>query len=619
MKHLRSILASIVAIVMVFAMGVPAYAVENDTHTISLVDTDTHTYRVYQVLTGTLAKEGESELGNPAWGADAIDNPGDVNEFIDSIKDKDASTVADLVIKKVKTEGNAEGEKGRGTVSKDKPLSGLKTGYYIMVDETDVSGEGNKFDTKALHVVTVLNDINGMRIKWDTTKDDKKILTDTLGENNETNNNNSVNGKIDNVSIGDTVNYQITASIPKNANLYNYFYFIVNDTLDKGLTLDPASIAVEVDGNTLEAGVGKGYILKTGNEAKPYSFQVGLNDAKSFAGKDVIVTYSAVLNGDAEIGQTPNKNTSTVTFSNDPNHEYNGNNNNPGFPASVDDDAMGETPKTETETYTTGIEIQKVDEKGNVLKGATFKLSGTSIEKKLTVAEEFVEDANGVYYKLKNGTYTKDAPTQTGNYMVKADGDVEAGYVVDAEYEGDDKVELDGIIYRPYVSDMDTDVDVYILHTGNGHLYDNVNTKYRKELTKKLEEANDEGQEKSIEKAVDNNGLVRFDGLGASGENGYTITESQTPAGYNTLNPIKVFVTFNKSDGNNYWSFNGDGVNGFYDSDEGIYKITIKNNKGTALPSTGGIGTTVFYIVGGVMVAGAVVFLLTKRRMSGNE
>jgi LPXTG-motif cell wall-anchored protein len=45
----------------------------------------------------------------------------------------------------------------------------------------------------------------------------------------------------------------------------------------------------------------------------------------------------------------------------------------------------------------------------------------------------------------------------------------------------------------------------------------------------------------------------------------------------------------------------------------------ISNTQGTELPSTGGIGTTVFYVVGGGMVVGAVVFLLTKRRVSGNE
>lgn len=40
---------------------------------------------------------------------------------------------------------------------------------------------------------------------------------------------------------------------------------------------------------------------------------------------------------------------------------------------------------------------------------------------------------------------------------------------------------------------------------------------------------------------------------------------------------------------------------------------------GAILPDTGGIGTTIFYIVGGLLVIGAVVFLITKKRMSDDE
>ena len=41
----------------------------------------------------------------------------------------------------------------------------------------------------------------------------------------------------------------------------------------------------------------------------------------------------------------------------------------------------------------------------------------------------------------------------------------------------------------------------------------------------------------------------------------------------------------------------------------------VKNNKGTVLPSTGGIGTTIFYVVGAILVIGAGVVLVTRRRM----
>ena len=46
--------------------------------------------------------------------------------------------------------------------------------------------------------------------------------------------------------------------------------------------------------------------------------------------------------------------------------------------------------------------------------------------------------------------------------------------------------------------------------------------------------------------------------------------------------------------------------------------VTIQNNKGTVLPSTGGIGTTIFYIIGAILVVGAGVLLVTRRRMSAN-
>lgn len=48
-------------------------------------------------------------------------------------------------------------------------------------------------------------------------------------------------------------------------------------------------------------------------------------------------------------------------------------------------------------------------------------------------------------------------------------------------------------------------------------------------------------------------------------------------------------------------------------------KLNIENKQGTELPSTGGIGTTLFYVVGGVLVVGAVVLLITKRRAGADD
>lgn len=43
-------------------------------------------------------------------------------------------------------------------------------------------------------------------------------------------------------------------------------------------------------------------------------------------------------------------------------------------------------------------------------------------------------------------------------------------------------------------------------------------------------------------------------------------------------------------------------------------KYVIVNNKGVELPGTGGIGTTIFYVVGGILVVGAAVLLIAKKR-----
>ena len=46
-----------------------------------------------------------------------------------------------------------------------------------------------------------------------------------------------------------------------------------------------------------------------------------------------------------------------------------------------------------------------------------------------------------------------------------------------------------------------------------------------------------------------------------------------------------------------------------------IFNIEVENKAGSLLPSTGGIGTTIFYVVGGILVIGAGILLVTKRRM----
>ena len=104
---------------------------------------------------------------------------------------------------------------------------------------------------------------------------------------------------------------------------------------------------------------------------------------------------------------------------------------------------------------------------------------------------------------------------------------------------------------------------------------------------------------KATEVTTDDNGKASFDGL-ANGT--YYLVETKAPAGYNQLTEAKEVT-----------------VNG--GTTETALTVTerVENQAGTLLPSTGGMGTTVFYVLGAVLVVGAGVLLVTKKRMSQGE
>lgn len=105
-------------------------------------------------------------------------------------------------------------------------------------------------------------------------------------------------------------------------------------------------------------------------------------------------------------------------------------------------------------------------------------------------------------------------------------------------------------------------------------------------------------------RTTDEDGAAAFTGL----EDGtYFLKEIVAPNGYNLLpDPIEVDVPKATEDDN------GDPI----ELAPVAVTATVENNTGTTLPSTGGIGTTIFYVLGGVLVVGAAVLLVTKKRMS---
>ncbi len=118
----------------------------------------------------------------------------------------------------------------------------------------------------------------------------------------------------------------------------------------------------------------------------------------------------------------------------------------------------------------------------------------------------------------------------------------------------------------------------------------------------------------------DANGLFKVIGLDAGT---YYLKETKAPAGYNLLKNDIVVVITATIDGTpstlTDLAVTADGTAGTGNVNSGIVGITIANNKGSTLPETGGIGTTIFYTVGGILVLVAVVLLVTKKRMNGTE
>ena len=85
-------------------------------------------------------------------------------------------------------------------------------------------------------------------------------------------------------------------------------------------------------------------------------------------------------------------------------------------------------------------------------------------------------------------------------------------------------------------------------------------------------------------------------------EGTYYLTETQQPAGYNKLSdPVKIVIK--------------DGTITIGESTDTVDEVKVLNNTGSILPSTGGMGTTLFYIFGAILVIGSGVVLITKKRM----
>lgn len=634
MKRIKRLASLMLALVMAMAMTVTAFAADNNEHTITVTqnaaDKTKHTYDAYQIFAGDLAeKEGKMVLSNIIWGkgvnGDALLAALQADETFNVVGENKTNAFAECkdaadVAKVLSGEAFASSEIGTSTLTDafarvaennlTNVVAGTATGtgnveitvtgsgYYLVKDQNGTVDTANGAYTRFM--LEVVGDATAT-VKSEVPSGDKKVYIDDV-----------TTGDANNASIGSHVSYEITSKVPNHVG-YNYYYFIMNDTLSEGLTFDGAgSVAVKVGNVVLTQGVD--YYVYT-EDVAPKTFRLAFANIMNYdVGADIVVTYSATINDKAVIGTTGNPNTWNLQYSNNPDDTFDGENrpdnpDKPGLPLDEENEALGQTPDEKTLTYVTELDITKYANEvldTNRLEGAEFTLTGTSKQVVLNTVDYYEASENGTYYLLLDGTYTETAPTGT-EYVEIGVGTAETttGYIKNADGE--------------YVIPTDTGdyngATLYKLVKGTADKYADVNTKYEK---KTATETTYVDADVSIELTTGKDGKISFKDLGA-GE--YILTETVTPAGFNTLEPIKITISFTPpasvTDGTEKctWKITADGLT-FTDDGNGVFATDIVNKSGSLLPSTGGIGTTIFYVVGGILVVAAGILLVTKKRMS---
>ena len=440
----------------------------------------------------------------------------------------------------------------------------LEQAYWLIADVTDLSGTNEK---NSLVMIDTVGDVAvTVAAKPDHIRTEKHIddENDSLINPNPTSEDEIALQDVADYDIGDEVPYVIKITMANNISEYNYYSFVIQDSVDQGLTYNPGSFLIYVNGlpATIEEASATAtsafvYTLETDvdGEGKQtaqrlyvypnYAYTTNAGEAKDpskdnggdflsyfpagtahadINGATIAFQYTCTLNENAIVGPEGNVNEYTLKFSNNP---YG--------------DSFGETPTDIAIALTYKLIFNKVDTDGNALEGADFEL-----------------------YK-----FVAEYPAGTTE---KTEAELEAM----------------GLILHSGANAWGTYVSLGSLKSVNA-----------------------EGTS------------FTFTGLD---DGYYKIEETVVPAGFNPIEPIEFHViashiTEVTTPGNVLTSLEGvSSVAGALvfsaDLTTASLSADIENRSGTELPTTGGIGTTLFYIFGGLMVAGAAILLVTKKRMS---
>lgn len=516
---MKKVLATVLAVVMaVGVMATTAFAA--DTTTITVPD-DNRSYEIYQIFVGDLATVDQKKvLSNVKWGINGVGTTGDSvpDETLDTIaaitgttdKAKLAVLSAYYNLTGTPVETVAENATSRSVT--------VPTGYYLIMDKGP-AGDGEEISQYIVQVVGP-TEITPKRGNTTTEKkvDDKN---DTTGAEDAITWQDSADH-----DIGDQIPFQLKAEITDNYAEYDKYYFAFHDKESSGLTFQPDTVEVFVDGNKITSG----YSIKTNSLQDDCTFEIQFEDLKAIdsvhEGSTITVTYKSELNSNAIIGSLGNPNEMYGEFSNNPH-----------------DNGRGKTPKDTVIVFTYKLDVNKYKDSvadANKLNGAGFALFKQLADQswapvKVTGVNEQFDDANG---------------SKTG------------------------------MSYATYYEIMGNDSSLFTY------------------------------------KGLD-------DGM-------YKLVETTTPSGYNTVKPIEFNITATHDTNSDdpalqtltvtpSEKFEVEMTEADTPKPTGNISTDVINDHGSTLPETGGIGTTIFYVLGGVLVLGAGILLIAKKRMSAEE
>ena len=279
--------------------------------------------------------------------------------------------------------------------------------------------------------------------------------------------------------------------------------------------------------------------------------------------------------------------------------------------------ADGETALTATTDYTVGA--QNESGKFTITINDTKKIA--SITKDSTIVVDYTAQLNSGAVIGLDGQENKVDLTYSNNPNYTGDGASTPNE--DKGKTPEDKVivftyELD---VTKYLGDEKTKADaedgtkaVFKLGNADGSKWATVDSNLR--ITGWVDDVTT-----ATEVTTDATGIFKFIGLD---DGTYTLRETTTPTGYNTMADLALTIGATTANNQTWAGTASDALTAIKltmnnnetagDVDNGTVSGSIINQKGSSLPSTGGIGTTMFYVGGGVLVAGAGVLLITKKR-----